>query len=121
MSIIHQGELNNDLPPPDFFSLQNHFSANPDAAKEPDEKNDLVLSGDVRGHILPVCKTANEANVCHYCPLLKRQRFFLTNHTQQAAIMHHLLLMGTQACNKLNFILLMNLILVAWHDRAFLC
>lgn len=35
------------LPPSHFFSLQNHFLANPDGAKEPDEKNDLVLSVDV--------------------------------------------------------------------------
>lgn len=79
------------LPPPHFFSLQNHFSANPDGAKEPDEKNDLVLSVDVRAHILHVYETANEADVCHYCPLLKYHRFFLTNHMLQAAIMHRLL------------------------------
>lgn len=114
------------IPPPPpliFFSLQNHFLANPDGAKEPDEKNDLVLTGNVGGHTLHVCETANEADVCHYCPLLKYQCFFLTNHMLQAAIMQppSPLLMGTQACNKLNFILLMSLILVVRHDRALLC
>lgn len=56
------------LPPTPFFSLQNHFSANPDAAKEPDEKNDLVPSRDVRGHILPAKLQMRQmfAIIAHY-------------------------------------------------------
>lgn len=66
------------IPDPHWFSpLQNYLSTNPDGAKERDE-NGLALSGDVRGHALHVDETANEADVCHYYPLLEHQHFFLT-------------------------------------------
>lgn len=52
--------------PPLIYFLQNHFSANLDDADESDERNDLVLSGEVRGHILHVPEMANEADVCCY-------------------------------------------------------
>lgn len=86
--VIHWTELNNDPPwSPLLFPLAELSLTQSRWCKGwewPGSELDVIA--------LHVCGAAGEADVCHYCPLLKYQHFLLTKHSLLAAIKHRLLL-----------------------------